>query len=106
MTAVRPTWVRRFYWTLGVAAGAGILFAFFLCWQVTADVEAAKHSNVLDAEEAIRKLSRYDNACKVAQKGYIRLSEAEINSYLKKRFFSRHTADSAIQQTALIGSEV
>jgi len=86
----RPTWVRRAYTATAIAALLALAAVAYFYFQVTADVyfEVSEGANSLDAKEAERKLGLYLEAEKIARRGFVRLSEVEINSYLQQRFFS------------------
>ena len=71
---------------LVVAGGAGgYLFA-----QLTADpgVELRQNPNPVEAREAIRKVGLFEEARAHNRRGFIRLSEVEINSYLGETVFT------------------
>src|ERR1044071_407864 len=55
-------------------------FAFVISRDVPFDWE---HANIVEARLAQSKLRFYDEAVRNGDQGYIRLSEVEINSYLK-----------------------
>jgi hypothetical protein len=74
----------------GVAGGFFFVAVVYLYSQVTADfdAEASKEPNAVDAQEARRKLGLYKKALESpGRSGFIRLTEAEINSYLDERYF-------------------
>jgi hypothetical protein len=86
----RPTWVRKLYWTLAIGAVFGMLMMAYGYFQITAEVDSGifKKPNVLDAQEADRKLKLYNEALAISRRGFVRLSEVEINSYLLQHYFS------------------
>ena len=71
-----------------VAAAAGYLYL-----QATANVDPSSLGtpSLLDGEEASRKLKQFEDSLKNNKKGYIRLTDQEINSLIHKRFFSEST---------------
>jgi hypothetical protein len=89
MTA-RPIWVRKAYLLLVVGAGIALLAACYLYFQITAVIEPVvrQQPNDLDAKEAERKLKLYRQALQDSRRGFIRLSEVELNSYIQQQYFS------------------
>jgi hypothetical protein len=61
-----------------VVVGAGVL-AFMVSRDVPFDWE---NPNFVEASEARRKLKLYDNSVEAGSRGFVRLSQVEINSYL------------------------
>jgi hypothetical protein len=110
MTA-RPTWVRKLCLLLAVGAGIAFLAGSYLYFQITAAIEpeARQEANDLDAKEADRKLKVYQQALQDSRRGFIRLSEVELNSYIQQQYFSEtKTADTnaPVPKTHLLKSQV
>jgi hypothetical protein len=86
----RPTWVRRLYYVLAVLSVLALLAICYGYFQLTASVipDGVGRANVLDAQEAEKKLKLYMEAQKISRPGFVRLSEVEINSYLQRHYFS------------------
>lgn len=56
---------------------------FYLAYMVSRDVAFDwEHPNVIEAGSARTKLKQYDNALARGDRGYVRLTQIEINSYL------------------------
>ncbi len=89
--------LKKILLALTVAIGAILLAGGYYFYQVTRDVDTdwADAPNSVDALEARRKLRLFQEAQKVSRRGFIRLSEVELNSYLEKNY----SADSASAQT-------
>lgn len=89
-TTARPTWVRKLAWTLTLLAGLGLIGIGYAYFQITAEIDRRSFGplNDLDAKEAERKLKIYAEAFGTSRRGFIRLSEAEINSYLQEHYFA------------------
>jgi hypothetical protein len=87
---VRPSWIRKLCLALALLLGLAIIALFYGYFQITAriDPEGVARPNPLEAKEAERKLDLYREAQKTSQRGFVRLSEGEINSYLQARYFS------------------
>ena len=78
-----------------VAGGAGgYLFA-----QLTADpgVRLRQDPNPVEAREALRKVRLFEEAQEKDQRGFIRLSEVEINSYLGETVLTNHFETNGIR---------
>jgi hypothetical protein len=110
MTA-RPTWVRKLYLLLAAGTGIGLLAGCYLFFQITADIEPdVRHQpNELDAKEADRKLKIYVEALQDSRRGFIRLSEVELNSYIQQQYFSEAKigeTNGPIPKTHLLKSQV
>lgn len=87
----RPAWVRRVITSLWLAVALVMVAALYLYFKVTAEADtySLKEPNALDAREANRKLGLYKKALEGPERsGFIRLSEVEINSYLRERYFA------------------
>ena len=70
-----------------VGGAAGYFFV-----QLTARpvIELRQDPNSVEAREAVRKVKLFEDAQKGKKKGYIRLSEVEINSYLEETVFTKN----------------
>lgn len=90
--------------------GAGV-FAYLLTRDL--DAEFAQDPNSVEAHEAKRKLKLFSDAQAGKRKGFVRLSEVEINSFLDPRYnkaatTSTNTATNApakvVKRSVLLGS--
>jgi hypothetical protein len=78
------------YVALSVAGTVGLLALGYSYFAITAEVDLSSFTkpNELDAKEAGRKLKLYQDALAISRRGFIRLSEIEINSYLHQHYFA------------------
>lgn len=83
-----PTKVRKALFVTAILVGSLLVFGGYFYWQLTADFNnpALEGANSLDASEAKRKFKLLEGALTNAQRGFVRLSETEINSYLAERY--------------------
>lgn len=79
---------RRIGVMLGITGFGVFLLAGYFAVQITAKVDlvGVELPDAFDAKEARRKLEVLESARKETQVGYVRLSEAEINSHLSKHY--------------------
>jgi hypothetical protein len=71
-----------------VLLGILVLVAGYWYMQFTAEVGSTslESPNIFDAQEADRKLKLFEGAQRDAKKGFIRLTEIELNSYLREHY--------------------
>jgi hypothetical protein len=86
----RPSWIRKVYIALAMLAVAMVILFAYGYYQITSpiDLGGPRLTNILDAKEAEKKLKLYKSARQVSERGFVRLSEVEINSYLQEHYFS------------------
>ncbi len=94
--------LKKILLALAVAIGAILLAGGYLFFQIKRDVDTdwADAPNSVDALEARRKLRLFQEAQKVSRRGFVRLSEVELNSYLEQNY----SATAAAAQTNAPGS--
>lgn len=94
--------LKKILLALAVAIGAILLAGGYYFFQITREVDTgwADTPNSVDALEARRKLRLFQEAQKVSRRGFVRLSEVELNSYLEQNF----SATAAAAQTNAPGS--
>lgn len=100
--AARTSVLNKSLRALLILAGLGILVLGYLYMRLTAEVivPGAQSPTALDAQEATRKLRLFQEARADSKKGFIRLTEVELNSYLRAKYlggFDRR----ALPETAL-----
>ena len=83
-----PGSLKKVFFALAILIGIVTLGVVFFMFQLLADTSMAEIElpNDVDGKEAKRKLGVFEDAQKESKHGYIRLTEVEINSYLKERF--------------------
>jgi hypothetical protein len=81
-----PSRVRIGLFSLVAVVGVGLILGGHSYLELTATVEAPglEAPDNLDARELLRKVKLFDAAWHSARRGFIRLSEVEINSYLQE----------------------
>lgn len=87
---------------MAMTAVLGIAVFCYVCLKLTAevDLEGVETPNILDAREAERKLALFSDAMKIARRGFVRLSEVEINSYIEQRYFGNSASPAKTTGTA------
>ncbi len=91
-----------------IALGVAVLFLGYWYVQLTAAVEltGVQAPNVMDAQEAGRKLKLFEQAQQNARNGFVRLTEVELNSHLQARYlggFEKGVVPPDAEQTGLLG---
>lgn len=78
----------RFLMVLAILAGGVLLFAGYFYTQFTADVDigAFERPTRYDAKEVRRKMKLLEDSRTNTVRGFIRLAEVELNSYLHERY--------------------
>jgi hypothetical protein len=86
--ASAPSVAKKTLRVLLILLGVAVVFGGYFYLRLTADVELAgvQPPNGFDAQEAARKLKLFEQAKEGARKGFIRLTEVELNSYLRERY--------------------
>ena len=72
-----------------VIAGAGLGY-FFVQLTARPVIELAQEPNAVETRSALHKVKLFQEAQEGKRRGYIQLSEVEINSYLDETFFSKN----------------
>ncbi|MBI4657302.1 MAG: hypothetical protein HY735_00385 [Verrucomicrobia bacterium] len=103
----RPAWVRRLITMVVLVAVVAVAILAYGYFRLTAEVDVGpvKEPNALDAKEADRKIEIYKNALAGAERGFIRLSEVEINSFLQRHDFGdakTNAASAAMSSVRLV----
>jgi hypothetical protein len=82
-----PGWLRKGVGVAALLAVGLVIGTFYFYRQLTAPVDfrAFQRSNLWDLDEAVRKKKLFDEAKAVSQRGFVRVSEPEINAYLQEQ---------------------
>lgn len=83
-----PSVAKKALRILVILFGVGAVLAGYLYLRLTAEVAppGVQTPSIFDAQEAARKLKLFEQARESARKGFIRLSEVELNSYVRERY--------------------
>jgi hypothetical protein len=86
--AARASVLTKSLRALLILAGLGMLMLGYLYVRLTAEVRfpGAQTPTAFDAQEAARKLRLFQEARAASKKGFVRLTEVELNAYLQSKY--------------------
>src|SRR5687767_7199144 len=89
---------KRVLFLLGLLFAVIIVGALVLAFMISREIPYDwDHPNAIEASEARRKLKLYDTSLESGQRGFVRLSELEINSYLASVLSPTNRSTNAVE---------